>query len=351
MGHDFKATPVDPDKNFSPTGKNFVETDEGKNITGLIQRFSVPDFPGDDDEWEPDYVPLGKQKYVDALLKGESGLMLFDVTYRDPADVPSSLAHKLTVDLPEHGTNIHRATTLSVPVDCNPPIVIQPPLRGRGWFDVNGCCKIINGHRHAVLHVNGGLFPSEQFAVDWVQIDEDGKCCDGDPLQLHSWKFFGVPIYAVASGTVVRVLARDLPDQPPLHPTGVTLETLAGNAIIEDIGGGHFALYAHFEKGSIPRSIVEGSHITAGQIIGRLGNSGNSGAPHLHFQLSDTPSDVVGNGLPFVFDSLTVEGKIIGIEGPVVDEYLKGSAVHLDTSGNGAQHERMPISSTVYGLR
>lgn len=349
-GLNFRVVPVDPDKNFNVTGHNFVETDEGKNITGLIKRFGVSATTAPEDELEPDDVPLSNEQYVSGLLKGESGLMLFDLTYTSLTDVPSHLAHKLTVDLNEHGILHHTAITVPVPIDCAPAVVLQSPLAGSGWFDVNGCCAIINGHRSAILHVNGGLFPSEQFAVDWVRIDEKGECCNGDPLKLESWKYFGVPIYAAASGTVVRVLARDLPDQPPLHPTGVTLETLAGNGIAEDIGGGRFILYAHFKQGSLPSSIVEGSHITAGQEIGLLGNSGNSGAPHLHFQVMDAPSDLVANGLPFVLDSLNVEGRIIGLEGPVVDEYLQGKPVHLDTSDNGPQWDRMPISSTVYGF-
>lgn len=52
-GTHFRAVAVDPFNNFDSTGNNFVETDEGKNITGLIRRFAVKPMPGGDEAIEP----------------------------------------------------------------------------------------------------------------------------------------------------------------------------------------------------------------------------------------------------------------------------------------------------------
>jgi hypothetical protein len=349
-GTNFKAVAVDPVKEFEPTGHNFVETDEGKDITGLIRRFAVKPTPGGDGAIEPvGSEEAERQQYRDALGPGGSGVMFFDVTYDDPVDVPSFLSHKLFVDVPSHGLNEHTAFTKPIPVDCKEPMVLKPPLAGSGWFDVNGCCAIINGHRSAVLALNGDLWSPEQFAVDWIQIDSNGTCCNGDPHELSSWKTYGAPIHASAAGTVARIVGPNLPDQKPITPpVGVTLDNVTGNAIIQDIGGGRFILYAHLVPGSIPANIHEGSWIEAGQVIGKLGNSGNSSAPHLHFQVMDSASPLASTGMPFVFDRLNVQGHIIGIEGFVVDDFLAGKPISLDNSGNGHQSERMPISSTVY---
>ena len=43
-----------------------------------------------------------------------------------------------------------------------------------------------------------------------------------------------------------------------------------------------------------------------GTVLGKLGNSSNSTAPHLHFGLLDRPDALVGNSLPFVIDKLTI---------------------------------------------
>ena len=62
-------------------------------------------------------------------------------------------------------------------------------------------------------------------------------------------------------------------------------------------------------------------------------------------------SELVSNGLPFLIDSLTVEGSVTGKEAATLSEYLEGRPVHLDKSRNGSQTERMPLSSTVYGFK
>ena len=66
--------------------------------------------------------------------------------------------------------------------------------------------------------------------------------------------------------------------------------------------------YAHLQPGSIP--VALGDRVTTGQLLGRLGNTGNSTGPHLHFQLADGPDVLTSNSLPFVFDRYTLAGAI-----------------------------------------
>ncbi|HEV3112867.1 MAG TPA: M23 family metallopeptidase [Candidatus Binataceae bacterium] len=42
-----------------------------------------------------------------------------------------------------------------------------------------------------------------------------------------------------------------------------------------------------------------GQTVTAGQVLGLVGNSGNTIAPHLHFQLMNGPLSLASNGLPY----------------------------------------------------
>ena len=102
-----------------------------------------------------------------------------------------------------------------------------------------------------------------------------------------------------------------LPDQEPVGTvTGVTLANLVGNSIVEDIGGGRYITYAHLKPGSIPAWLHVGARLRAGDLIGRVGNSGNSSAPHLHFQVADSPEALDATGLPFVFASQLLEGNV-----------------------------------------
>ncbi|MGH7087426.1 MAG: M23 family metallopeptidase, partial [Stellaceae bacterium] len=347
-GKDFRVVPVDPLTNFQPTGRNFVKNVNGEVITSLIQPFSrTPQERAD-----LPVIPPPGIVYTDKLLPGGSGVVYFDVTYADMSAVPRLISHRLFVDLSERGVTGHTAFTAPVPVSCQKPVALSPPLRGPGRFDANGCCAVINAHRGSAagLHLDGELRTAQQFAIDWVQIGKDGRCCTGDPRRLQSWIGYGQSIFAAASGTVFSIV-RNMPDQEPVGTLrNIKLATLAGNSIIEDIGRGRFILYAHMQPGSIPALLRPGTHIEVGQMIGRLGNSGNSDAPHLHFHVMDSPSALISAGLPFVFNRLQVEGHIVGAEGRAVNALLTGKPLPITTNGSGTQLRKMPLSSTIFGF-
>ena len=243
----------------------------------------------------------------------------------------------------------HTAFTTPLPVDCDEPAALSPPLRGSGWVNTNGCCAVVGDHRNAAFPFDGELRPAQQFAIDWAQMGVDRRCCTGDPSQLSSWIGYGAPIFAAAAGTVFSV-ERSLPDQQPVGTVGVDDTNAAGNSIIEDIGRGRFILYAHMQPGSIPASLRPGTRIEAGQRIGQVGNSGSSSAPHLHFQVMDSPSALVAAGLPFVFNRLQVQGRFIGAERPAVVDFVAGKPLPITTSGSGTQLLKMPLSGTVFAF-
>jgi hypothetical protein len=97
------------------------------------------------------------------------------------------------------------------------------------------------------------------------------------------------------------------------------LDTAAGNRVVEDLGGGRFALYAHKQPGSV--TVAVGQRVERGQVLGKVGNSGNSTEPHLHFHVMDGAggaSALGANGLPYVFDRFTLVGNIPDITKPVL---------------------------------
>ena len=131
---------------------------------------------------------------------------------------------------------------------------------------------------------------------------------------LTSWLAYGRPVYAMASGTVVGCW-RNAPDNSPgsSHPLLLAQKFAGGGNhlwILQD--NGVTALYAHFRPGSIDASIcphnavqftgvqdgfqvnpdiegevvvTSGAHVTAGQKLGEIGNSGASSEPHLHVHM------------------------------------------------------------------
>jgi len=83
----------------------------------------------------------------------------------------------------------------------------------------------------------------------------------------------------------------------------------AGNYVIVDIGDQKYACYAHMAPGSIRVGV--GDAVAEGQVLGLMGNSGNSDLPHLHFQVvTDTPSFLGAEGYPHVYRSFDVIGTV-----------------------------------------
>jgi murein DD-endopeptidase MepM/ murein hydrolase activator NlpD len=57
-------------------------------------------------------------------------------------------------------------------------------------------------------------------------------------------------------------------------------------------------------------AVKPGNKVKTGTVLGKLGNSGNSTAPHLHFGLLDRRDAIVGNSLPFVIDRFNITGTL-----------------------------------------
>jgi hypothetical protein len=103
------------------------------------------------------------------------------------------------------------------------------------------------------------------------------------------------------------ITARDgLPDNIPghndaFHPAvPITLETVAGNTITVDLGDSQFAYYMHLQPGSL--RVKAGERVRRGQVLARVGCSGDARGPHLHFEVTDSPKLIAGEGLPYVID-------------------------------------------------
>ena len=84
------------------------------------------------------------------------------------------------------------------------------------------------------------------------------------------------------------------------------LNAIRGNHIVLEIGPRLYATYAHLKPGSLRVAI--GQRVTRGQVIGLVGNTGASGAPHLHCQLSEAP-DATSDGVPYAHASFDVVGR------------------------------------------
>lgn len=258
---------------------------------------------------------MGNHSPTTRLGPAQSAAVWLDVALDPGATVPAELEHAIGISLTQPQPPLFPAvlteTVAPVSVQTRKPAVIAPPLVGPHWVNANGCCDM-TPHRMALNPLNGQLWAAERFAIDYVQLLGDNRLFNGDKTKPESYPAFGADIHAVADGSVVGVLD-GLPEQVPgASPSGLPLDQYAGNHIVQDLGDGNYALYAHLKTGSI--KVKVGDRLSSGQVIALLGNSGNTDGPHLHFHVMSTPDPLRSNGLPFVLTSFTLDGRIASMD-------------------------------------
>lgn len=240
------------------------------------------------------------------LAPGTEAVAFLWVAIDRQSDVPAAIQHRIMVKLGDYAG--------AITVETNPlkvrtgPIVISPPLRGDNWLAANGPSNT-SGHRRALIPINGQAVISQRFAIDWVKLGEDGKTYHGDKLDNRNYYAFGSEALAVADGIVTEVedgIPLNIPG-PESRAVPITLKTVGGNHVILDIGNRCYAFYGHLQPGSL--RVKVGDKVRRGQVLGLVGNTGNSTEPHLHFHISDASSPLGSEGLPYLLRSFEVQGK------------------------------------------
>jgi hypothetical protein len=251
----------------------------------------------------PGQPKLTEKSHIGA---GSSAVLYLWVSLDKGAGVPSSLRHRIRA---KYGSLAGELSLEGIPVTVNasPVRVLQPPLTGQHWVAVNGPSNT-SIHRRALISTGGQTRISQRYAIDWLQFFPDSQVFHGDPKDNHSFKCYGAEIHSVADGVVTEV-KDGIPENTPgdSRAVPITLETIAGNHVIVDIGSGQFAFYAHMQPGSV--RVKLGDKVRAGQVLGLVGNTGNASAPHLHFHLSTGSSPLGSEGLPYSFASFDLEGR------------------------------------------
>jgi len=220
--------------------------------------------------------------------------------------IPTSLTHRITINGHLHDEDMTlNATTTPITINHTPSLTISAPLRGDNWFTTNGPSNT-SEHRISHLIINGEDYFSQRFAIDFVQIGLDGNTYHNDEFNNENYYCYGKNALAVSAGVIVAV-RNGIPENIPHSDktaVPITLDTVGGNYVIIDLGNDNYAFYAHLIPGSITVKI--GDRVSRGQVIGKVGNSGNSTEPHLHFHIVDKPSPLAANGMPYGIDHFAI---------------------------------------------
>ena len=176
-------------------------------------------------------------------------------------------------------------------------------------FPIKGKFVVGGGHDFNEPHKSEW---SQHYAYDIVALGQNYEVLKGDGAKNEDYVTFGVEIIAPADGKVT-FARNDVPDNsaPGKIDRDVFMKmpdpvsAFGGNNVIIDHGNGEFSFLAHLKMGSV--RVKTGDTVKAGQVIGLLGNSGNSDAPHLHYHFMAGPTVFKNDGLPSRFKNLELE--------------------------------------------
>lgn len=197
------------------------------------------------------------------------------------------------------------------------PVVVAFPLRGEGWVAVTSPADRIPSHGTDIL--------GQRYAFDFLVMDERPRnhyhpagwlrtLLFGVPTrECYAW---GAPVHAPFDAEIVRAVDGQ-PERARVHPvreailairTALTFRpdkvaSILGNHVVAR-SGDVVAAFVHLAPGSV--AVRDGTTVREGDILGRVGHTGNSTSPHLHFQLMDDIDPLVAKGVPCAFRSYEV---------------------------------------------
>ena len=289
-------------------------TKKGDPINEALREGNTYKILGTDTFWSKDQFATKKLK-----PNQETGFMHehFKISAAKPID-------ELILTISYSQDKEERNVSTSIPV-------VQYRSANQYIFPVKGTWLVTanwdspHGHR-------GGY--SSEFAFDLAQLDGNLQVPENQRKPKESFPCYGKEILAIADGEVVDCfwklpeISTSYTDYPReqirqfVHEHGY-VPASAGNFVILAHANGEFSFYAHLITDSL--EVKKGDKVKQGQVLGRVGNSGNSTGPHLHFQIMDGPSHLTGRGLPCHFTNIK---SIFGEDITLIEQ--DQSIVHAD---------------------
>lgn len=216
--------------------------------------------------------------------------------------LPDTLLNRLVFAPADSAASLQDETVAEqvVPVRRAEAVVLSPPLPAGIWLAGDGPSNASN-HRRSLAALGGRTYIAQRFAIDWMLVGPNGDTHRGDATGNESYWGFDQPVLAVADGEVTEVVDSIADHAPHTLPGSVTLANIAGNHINLRIAPHRYVLYGHLEHGSV--GVRPGERVRRGQTIAKLGDSGQTTAPHLHLHVTDGGSVLGAEGVPWVLRS------------------------------------------------
>ncbi|MCM1989088.1 M23 family metallopeptidase [Oceanirhabdus seepicola] len=155
------------------------------------------------------------------------------------------------------------------------------PVKGTWQVQGNFDCLVGHRWRHA-----------DEFAFDLIKLDGDNRLLVDESRKEEDYPCYGEEVYAIADGVVVQVyeemkectFGMSPEEEKKIEDIHGYWPVITGNIVAIKHEGGEYSQYDHLVYHSVNLNV--GDKVKQGQVIGRVGNTGMSGGPHLHFELT-----------------------------------------------------------------
>ncbi|RYD14379.1 MAG: M23 family metallopeptidase [Lysobacteraceae bacterium] len=226
------------------------------------------------------------------LPPGRHALAYLDLELAPRVSTPRRVEHRLSLRIDGRTVELRGG---AAPVETRARTALGAPVRGGPWIAIH-LPEAPRGHRRVAFALDGALRIPARFAIDWVKLDDDGHAARGDDRLVGNWYGHGADVLAVADARIVAT-RDDMREALSVEPVRNPLANASGNFVTLDLGDGRHFHYEHLLPGSV--RVRAGDRVRRGEVIARLGNTGDTTGPHLHTHASDGARPLDGEGMPF----------------------------------------------------
>lgn len=285
---------------------------------------------------------LNDDSALNLISANQFGVLNLHLEFKKDNTVPKRIFHKLHFKVQKgNGESMMypmETTIIDIPDKTNLTLGLPFNKKGKWLYEAEG-------HKNSRFLAEGRATYPQRFAIDWIFINNNGEFAKSNIRENKNWHTYGLELISVADGIVVDVKDDIIENEPLAEEVAVhiTRETIGGNYVIIDIGNDIYAFYGHLIPNSLKVNI--GDKVKKGQVIGLLGNSGNSDLPHLHFHL-ESKSNIFfgGEGMPYHIKEFI---KLKNYSAEEVSSLFHSNHVPLDSLKPIEKNNELPIG---YGL-
>lgn len=246
---------------------------------------------------------------ADLTIQAGTGLALRSMHFQLPGyELLTSIEVTTVVQLPDEDSTAGEQGPRKVQAALRIPVRFHEqrtdlhfPLRGTWWA--------IQAADWSDQHKQEAY--SQPYAFDFVKLGAEGRFFRNQGLELEEHYSWNEPVYATAGGKVAQVVF-DMPDLLPGQMPDPRMfrgdpRRLLGNSLALSHANGEFSFYGHLQQASL--QVREGDLIKRGTLLGRVGNSGHTPGPQLHFHVMEGPNLMIDQGLPVKFSHFEAGGQ------------------------------------------